>query len=292
MFNKKEKTPKSKPEKVIEPQYYRSATNIQTLNYHVYYMSTAEKIVYYILGFAVGAAVGYLFYGGIAKNEYGDPTTLTYIINTIVSVSVGLVTGKVFLPIRTEQILQKRQRQLRTQFRDMLEALSTSMSAGKNVVDSFDSIYYDMSMQYGESAFIIQELKVINNGLANGVNIEELLADFGARSASEDIVGFANVFEVCYRKGGNIKDTVRSTYDILSEKMAISEDIATVVSGSKSQQYIMLLLPIMMIVMIKSMSADFAANFVTLAGIGATTVAIGLFVISYFVGKVMLNIKV
>jgi len=48
-----------------EPQYYMSATNMQMLNYKVYYMSKLEKILYFLLAFIVGAAVGYLFYGGV-----------------------------------------------------------------------------------------------------------------------------------------------------------------------------------------------------------------------------------
>ena len=45
---KKEKAPK-KQKKVKEPQYYYSATNMQTLNYKVYYMSGAEKILYFLI---------------------------------------------------------------------------------------------------------------------------------------------------------------------------------------------------------------------------------------------------
>lgn len=57
---------KRKEKKELEPQYYTSATNIQTVNYKVYYMSKKEKIFYFLLAFAVGALVGYLFYGGLA----------------------------------------------------------------------------------------------------------------------------------------------------------------------------------------------------------------------------------
>ena len=59
---KKEKAPKEpkqrKAKKIKEPQYYSSATNMRTLNYKVYYMSGAEKILYFLIGFIVGAAVG------------------------------------------------------------------------------------------------------------------------------------------------------------------------------------------------------------------------------------------
>jgi len=275
-----------------EPQYYLSATNIPTYNYKVYYMSFAEKVLYFLIAFVAGAAVGYLFYGGIGKDEFGEATKLTWILNITISVSVGLVAGIAFVPMRTKQIIDAKKKKLNTQFRDMLEALTTSLGAGKNVVDSFRSVYDDLSMQYDEGTFILNELEVIVSGMANNIDIEDLLFDFGYRSGNEDIVSFANVFKICYRKGGNIKDTIRSTHSILSDKMAISEDIETVVTSNKTEQNIMVAMPILLIGMIKMMSPDFATNFTTLTGIISTTIAIVLFVVSYIVGKIILDIKV
>jgi tight adherence protein B len=54
----------------------------------------------------------------------------------------------------------------------------------------------------------------------------------------------------------------------------------------------MIVMPIGLIGMIKMLSADFAANFVTPAGIIATTIGVALFVAAYYVGKAVLNIKV
>lgn len=290
----KTKTEKKTDEATVnqkEPQYFRSATNIPTLNYRVYYMSKNEIIFYSILAFVAGAFVGYLFYGGLGKDEFGNATLTTYILNTVVMAITGAVAVKLFLPMRTEQLRDKRKSQLRNQFRDMLEALSTSLNAGKNVTDSFISVLEDMRVQYSQDAYIVQELEVINSGLLNNMNIEEILADFGARSGVEDISSFARVFEVCYRKGGNIKQVIRNTYDILSDKMAINEDIETVVTGSKNEQYLMLVMPIMMIAMIKSISADFAANFATATGLVSTTIGLVLFVAAYFVGRKVLDIK-
>jgi tight adherence protein B len=275
-----------------EPQYYLSATNIPTYNYKVYYMSVMEKILYFILAFAVGAAVGYLFYGGIGKDEFGQPTTLTYILDISIPVIIGVVAGIAFLPIRTEQIIEKKRRKLNSQFRDMLEALTTSLGAGKNVADSFRSVYDDLKVQYDDGADILKELEIILSGMANNVDIEDLLLDFGIRSGIDDIYSFANVFKICYRKGGNIKDTIRNTHNILSDKMEINEDIETIVTANKTEQNIMIVMPIGLIGMIKMLSADFAANFVTPAGIIATTIGVVLFVAAYYVGKAVLNIKV
>ncbi len=287
---KKEKGKKEK--KPIEPQYYVSATNIPTYNYKVYHMKVWEKILYFLIAFVAGAAVGYLFYGGIGKDEFGNPTTLTWILDITISGAIGFAAGSAFVPIRTQQIVDKQIRTIKSQFRDMLEALTTNLGAGKNVNDSFYSVYEDMKIQYDEGAYILKELEVIISGLANNIDIEDLLYDFGERSGSDDISSFANVFKICYRKGGNIKDTIRNTHSILSEKMEINEDIETVLTSNKTEQKIMMVMPIALIAIIKMMSPDFAANFTTPAGIIATTVAVGLFVASYFIGRTVLNIKV
>lgn len=283
-------TPKKAPPQ--EPAYYKSATNIPVLNYRVYHMRRLEKVLYAVGAFVAGALVGYLFYGGIGVDSYGEPTTLTYLLNTVIMTATGAVAARLFLPIRNEQLRLARQKKLKSQFRDMLEAISTSLSAGKNVQDSFAAVYADLKNQYEEDAFILQELYVINAGLVNGITIEELLDDFGKRSGCEDIQDFASVFEICYRKGGNIRDTIRNTYDILSDKMAIAEEIETVVTGSKSEQSLMLVMPIVLIGMIKLGSPEFAANFVTSSGLAATTIALALFVASYFLGRIVLDIKV
>lgn len=287
---KSKKKNRNSEEKV--PQYFRSVTGETTLNYCVYYMKPLEKILYALLAFAIGALVGYLFYGGLGKNEFGEPTKLTYALNTIIMVGCGFAAARIFVPARTKQIQRSRQKRLRTQFRDMLEALSTALGAGKNVRDAFSSVYNDLSNQYEESAFILRELYLINTGLVNGVNMEDLLADFARRSGCKDIQDFADVFEICYRQGGNIRETVKNTCQIIGDKMGVVEEIETTVAGSKNEQYIMLVMPVVLIAMIKSSSPDFAKNFATPAGLMSTTIGIALFIASYFIGTKLLDIKV
>lgn len=281
-----------KEKKVKEPEFFMSATNIPTYNYKVYYMKPVEKILTFLLAFAVGAAVGYLFYGGIGKDEFGQATTLTYILNILIPGIVGIAAGVLFLPIRVNSIITKRRKDLTQQFRNMLEALTTSLGAGKNVNDAFVAVYDDLKIQYDEEAYILKELEIILAGINNNIAIEEVLYDFGIRSDVEDIKSFANVFRISYRKGGNIKDIIRNTHSILSDKMTITEEIETIVASNELEQYIMIFMPIILIAMIKMMSPEFAANFVTGTGIISTTLSIVFFVIAYFVGKSVLSIKI
>lgn len=275
-----------------EPEFYTSATNIPTLNYRVYYMKPLEKILTFLVAFIVGAAVGYLFYGGIGKNEFGQPTKLTKILDIMIPVIVGTIAGTLFVPQRVKSIIAKRQRELSLQFRNMLEALTTSLGAGKNITDAFLSVYEDLKMQYESDAYILKELEVVIAGIHNNITIEDVLADFGDRSNNDDIKSFANVFVISYRKGGNIKDIIRNTHSILSDKMDIQEDIETIVTSNKMEQNIMVMMPIVLIGIIKMMSPEFAANFVTPTGIASTTISIIIFAVAYFIGKSVLDIKI
>lgn len=281
----------NKKNKTEEPQYYMSATNMPTYNYKVYHMKIYEKVLYFLLAFAVGAAVGYLFYGGIGKDDLGMPTVTTRVLDILIPTIVGLIAGKLFVPMRKKSLIEKQQKELGHQFRDMLDALTVSLGAGKNVNDSFLSVYEDLKIQYDSDAFILHELEVIISGIHNNIAIEDVLEDFGVRSGNDDILSFANVFKISYRKGGNIKDIIRNTHSILSDKMEIAEDIETLVTSNKLEQNIMIFMPIALIAVIKMMSPEFANNFVTTTGIISTTASIVIFVVAYFIGKSVLDIK-
>ena len=63
------------------------------------------------------------------------------------------------------------------------------------------------------------------------------------------------------------------------------------VASGKMEQNTMIFMPVALVGIIKLMSPEFAANFATPAGIAATTIAIGLFVVSFFVGRKILDIR-
>lgn len=85
----------------------------------------------------------------------------------------------------------------------------------------------NMIQIYGENADIVQELKIILMGINSNINIETMLADFADRSELNDIKSFADVFEVSVKQGGNIKDIISATRDIINDKIEIEMEIGT-----------------------------------------------------------------
>ena len=202
-----------------------------------------------------------------------------------------MVATKFFVPVVRNILKKRRDNQLKKQFMDLLETLSTALGAGGTVNDAFISAAADLRNQYGDNDMIIVELDEIVTGLNNGQTIEALLDNFGKRSGNEDIENFANVMGNCYRMGGDFKNVVRKTRDIISDKIQISEEINTKLTSNKIQLNAMSVMPIVIVAMIKITGSSFAENLATPLGAIVTTFAILIFVGAYIWGNKIIDVK-
>ncbi len=277
--------------KVQEPQYITSVLNTPMLNYRTYVMTAQETLVTFLMAFVAGGAAGVIFYGGQFRDADGLLTAASTLGDIVIFLIVGLVTSIIFRPIRCKQLQEKRRKALTKQFRSFLDALAVSLSSGMNIDDSLISAYNDLKMEYSEKAYIVDEVKEMIDGIQNNVPIEEMINSLGERSEIEDIKNFGIVFAICYRAGGNMKDIIRRTNGIISEKIEIADEIETAITSNKSQFSAMMVIPLVLMLMLRMMSTTFAASFATVPGIIAITVAIGLFFAAYKVGQKIMDIK-
>lgn len=275
-----------------EPQWQPSLLNAPAYNYKVYHLGRAESVFTFLVTFGIGAFVGYTFFGGLAIDENGEATTTTYIINTLVILIFGLVTAKILIPIRADAVRDQKQKQLKKQFGDFLASLTSSLSAGGTIVQALDSSRSDLIHQHNEDAAIVQEVGLVIAGFHNNIRIEDMLRDFGERSGIDDVESFATVFRIAYERGGDMKEVVRNTNSILSEKMYMNDEIETSLSSSKYESLIMAVLPVVLVSMIKGNGSTFGAALSTPIGVICTFVALGLFVAAFLLSRKIMTIKI
>ena len=226
-------------------------------DYHVYHM----RLVDYLVGFALGFALGF-------------------------------VVMMVFFRIRLYQKYrkEKRQRDLLIEFRDLLEALTTSYSSGKNTMEAFAESYQDLLSLYGERSDIVNETRIIIAGMTNNIIIEDLLKDFADRCGLDDVESFATTFESGLRQGGDIKQVVWDSRKIINDKIEIEMEIKTMLTEKENELNIMMVMPIIIMMALSgigSMSAVANTTFTVIVKI----VAIGLFVAAYMMGRKIVNIR-
>ena len=254
-------------------------------------MSVKEKIVTFLLGFVGGGLLGLIFYGNQFLDEEGNATTATAIGNVIIFIGIGLIACKFIFPMRNDSLREKRRKDLRKQFRSFLEALAVSLSSGMNISDSLLSAYNDLKTEFSEDAYIVAEVKEMIDGMQNNIAIEDMMAALGERSSIEDIKNFGVVFELCYRAGGNMKDIVRRTSDIISEKIEIESEIETALTSNKSQFSVMMIIPVGLVFMMRFLMTGFAESFATIPGVIAITISVGIFIGAYKLGNKIMDIK-
>ena len=252
-----------------------NANNKETVcDYNTYNLSLTETITGFVIGMIAGVLAVYIMFGEI-----------------VVSIVVGPAIGVVAVSVYEKHLLNKRKKVILLQFRDMLDSLSNSFSAGKNTIGAFADAYADLKMTYGEKAPIVNELKIILKGLYNNFTIEDLLKSMTGRCGLEDINNFAETFVVCNRMGGNLKRIVSESKDIINDKIEIEMEIQATIASNKNEINILCVMPFVIISLMKLMGVGTATDNTPL-NVTVKIIAMVMFVVAYILGRKIADIKV
>lgn len=245
-------------------------------NYNTYVYTTKQKCLYAAEGMVVMFAIGYIFYHHV-----------------LISVIISL-TGLYFLKIKKKQLIIRQKQELNIQFKDLLYFLSTSLSAGRSLENSFQGSLSSLQGLYSEEgSYIVPEVKAIIGKLHMGENIEDCLMDLTKRSQVEDISNFTDVLITCKRKGGNINEVIRNTSGVIKDRIEIKQEIGVMLAGKKSEQKILCLSPMALILFLTWSAYDFMAPvFESLAGNIAMTASLVLVVTGFIWSEKIMDISV
>lgn len=249
-----------------KPKVYHTPTKLEdtaNIDYSTYYMTKQEIILYTAIGCAVMFVLGYIFYRSI-----------------IVSVLFALLGFK-YPEIKTKEIISSRQKKISYQFKDMLYAMQSAVSSGTSVENAVTMALEEMKKQYADpNTIIIKELELMVNRISVGTNIEEVFADFAARTHNEDVFTFSNIFEISKRTGGNIVEIMRESTSVISEKIEVKGEIDTKLAGRKSEGKVMVAMPILLIFFMSKTTGEFMEPvFTTFTGRIAATVSLALIIV-------------
>ena len=241
-------------------------------DYKVYILSSREKMTALLAGFLLGFVAAYIYFG-----------------NEVLAIVVGCVAAWRAVPMYRKHLLNKREKELRLQFRDMLESLSNSFTVGMTSSRAFHAAYDDMLVEHGSNSYIAEECGLICVTHDNqGVEIRDLVTDFGQRSGIDDIKSFASIFRISTELGGDIGKVVRETRDMIGDRIETELEIQTMITGQKNQLNILMIMPFVGVMFSKA----FASGGNTGAIIAVKIAALGIFIFAYWLGTRIVDIKV
>lgn len=230
----------------------------------IYKVSKKEKAVVIMVIFMAIIIISILFYG------------------TIYAVVILLPLG---VPIYREQkrrIINKKKKELKVQFKDMLMVMSDSLKTGYSVSNALKESYKDMVSMYGRYSYICEELRIMISKIKLNVREEDIFKDFAKRTGLREAILFSRIFSVAKRTGGNMTEVIGSVTDSIVLKENVREEIEVSTTEKKTEQKIMTLIPMALILYVKMMSPDFL-NIMneTNAGRIVMTICLVLYVLAF-----------
>lgn len=245
------------------------------IDYNVSSDTSINRLTSWLIGFAAGFVIFFVFYKII-----------------LLSVIGGVLIGTANIFLSSKKNIEKRKMRLRTQFYDLLEAMSVSMRAGNPPYKALISAREDLMLLYPEKSDIIRELDLIIGKFNNAVPLSEAFSDFANRSGLEDIESFASIYATIEGKSSKANEIIRETQEIIADKMSIEMEIDTMMTGAKSEANIMLFMPLGILLILGYMGQGFMdAIYTTPVGRLTATFGLVIFVVSFALTQKFSDVK-
>lgn len=156
-----------------------------------------------------------------------------------------------------EKCIQKQQKELVNQFKDMMLSVSAALLSGYAIENAWKEAEKEICELYGVQSYMALELKDMNAGIKMNQPVEKLFYDFALRSRNEDIMNFSEIFRFAKRSGGNFGKILYRAAMRISEKQEIEQEIQTVLAGKRMEQTVMNVIPIGMLGYLNITSPEF-----------------------------------
>lgn len=232
-----------------------------------------DLAVGFLGGFAGGLVTGFLLFG-----------------HPVPELLLALLFGWYFRGAYVRHKVEKRKRDFLDQFCDYLDSIATSLAVGRNGYESFLTADEDMRELYEKGAPIRYASGRLTEGLRNGRAIPELLREMAEMTDCSSVRTFGEIYQICSTAGGNLKHIVGDTRNMIIEKIAIEQEIQTVLTGPKNELNIMVLMPLVILASLRVLGGGIITD--DSSSMLVNTIALGIFAGSYWLGRKIVDIRV
>lgn len=194
-----------------------------------------------------------------------------------------------------KSVVKKRQNRLRVQFKEFLEIITISISggSGRSMENAIKDSLRELKMMFHEKADIVREISLIVSDYERaGIPMHVGFKELGDRSDVDDIRSFATIYETIDGKSSDFSYIIRQTHDIIRDKLEIIQEVETVISSAKSEAYMMLVMPLVIVIAMSTMGSGFLdALFTTAIGRVAATIGVVALGVSYVLATKAVDIE-
>lgn len=207
---------------------------------------------------------------------------------------LGMIPGGIwYVKWKKREKAEKRRKRLYYHFQDALHGFQTAVRAGYSMEHAVRECRKELEQIYGKEEDLVKELLYMERQMQVGVPLEKLFMDLGKRSDVEDIQNFGEIFLISRKSGGNLSAIMEKMARVLGEKIRVQREIEVCISGKRMEQMIMSLMPGAMILYMQLTSQGFMdVLYHNVAGIVVMTVCLGIYCLSFWMGRKIVRISV
>lgn len=178
------------------------------------------------------------------------------------------------------------------QFKEMIQSLSASLSAGYSVENALSVCQKEMCLLYGADEMIVKELNYMIGQMNMNRSAEMVLYEFAVRSGLEEARNFAYIFAIAKRSGGRLVSIIDHTVQIMQDRFQVKAEIATLTASRRFEQRIMSLMPFFIILYVDGASPGFFDPlYTTMAGRVVMSACLAVYGLSCYLSEKILDIK-
>ncbi len=245
------------------------------MRYDEYILTPVQWCLYGLQGLAIGGLFAYVFY------------------RSIVAFLIFIPLGFIFPVMKRKELKEKRLEQLNLEFKEGILLLSSFLSAGYSVENSFSASVRELNLLYGEEGLISKEFSHIVSQIRMNRSVEQALSEFAGRSGLDDVKNFTEVFAAAKRSGGELVSVISHTADVIRDKVQVRQEIRTMTASKQFEQKIMNMIPFFIVLYIDMTSPGFF-DIMYSTGIGKIlmTICMAIYITAFAAAKKIMEIEI
>lgn len=219
---------------------------------------------------------------------------LAYLFYNSWIAAIALIpVGVLYFQQWRKECCDKKEGEFRVQFRDAMQIMASSLKAGYSVENAIRSTEKDLRTLFKEESRIRAEFEQMIHKLDMNRTAEQVLWEFARRVKQEDTEDFATVFTTAKRMGGDSIAILKSSIQMIGEKIDAEREIQTMLAAKRLEFQVMCVIPLGMVLYMRFAFPEFlSVLYGSLQGTIMMSVCLFVYSVAYWMGRKMIHIEV
>ncbi len=179
---------------------------------------------------------------------------------------------------------------IRLSFKEFLNSVHSEILVGQSFRNA---VYNAIEFNDFKSEKFTDEINKLYKSLSLGIEEKKAFEEFRAAFNDKYINEFVSILNITYLYSGNIVEIIELAVDSISNAIDLELEISIILANKKFEFYLMIIIPIVILLFLSIIEYEYVKIlYTTLLGRISMTIGLLLMIISYFIGKKIINIKV